>query len=115
MGRRVDISGPVGAVGAACRARRPGRGGMSLSTRLLLIIATCLLPILALQAFLNWSQLAARKARLDGLAVQQAQLLAGNVDGIAQGARILLSAAALSRQVRRARPECTERLAALAQ
>ncbi|MBB5694895.1 response regulator [Muricoccus pecuniae] len=67
---------------------------MRVSTRLLLIIAACLVPTLVLQVAVSWSQWAERKAQLDDLAVHQAELLAGTVDNIANSARILLGAAA---------------------
>lgn len=86
---------------------------MRVSTRLLLLIACCLLPTVGLQLWVSWSQWTERKAQLDSLAVQQAQLLAGAIEGIAENARILLSGAALTSQVRQAGPECGARLAAL--
>jgi signal transduction histidine kinase/ActR/RegA family two-component response regulator len=89
------------------------RGGVRLSTRLLLIIATSLLPILAMQVAIAWSQWAERKAQLNDLAIQQAQLLAGNLDSIAQGARILLGAATESPEVRLLAPGCDQHLANL--
>ena len=88
-------------------------GGMRLSTRLILIIATSLLPILAMQVAIAWSQWSERKAQLADLTIQQAQLLAGNLDGIAQGARILLGAATESQEVRRLEPGCDRQLAQL--
>ena len=84
--------------------------GMRISTRLLLIIALCLLPTLGLQVAVGWSQWRERKDQIDELAVQQAQLLAGTVDSIAEGARILLGAAAEFRQVRTLGPDCGMRL-----
>jgi signal transduction histidine kinase/CheY-like chemotaxis protein len=86
---------------------------MRLSTRLVLIIATSLLPVFAMQLAIAWSQWSERKAQLGGLAIQQAQLLAGNLDGIAQGARILLGAATESEAVRQLAPDCGEQLARL--
>ncbi|GGC54475.1 hypothetical protein GCM10011504_36070 [Siccirubricoccus deserti] len=86
---------------------------MRVSTRILLIIATCLLPIIGLQVAVSWSQWAERKAQLDELAIHQAQLLAGNVDGIAQAARILLGAATEFRQIRTFGSDCGARLASL--
>ncbi|TDH64312.1 response regulator [Dankookia rubra] len=88
-------------------------GGMRLSTRLILIIATSLLPILAMQVAIAWSQWSERKAQLADLTIQQAQLLAGNLDGIAQGARILLGAATESLEVRQLEPGCDRQLARL--
>jgi len=100
--------------------RRPGwtrlrarLQGMRITTRLLLIIATCIVPTLALQLVLTWHQWSERKAQLGGLVVQQAQLLAGNVDGVAESARILLGAASEFPQVRERGADCGERLARL--
>ncbi|MBK1658809.1 hybrid sensor histidine kinase/response regulator [Paracraurococcus ruber] len=96
--------------------RRPWRlrpQGMRLSTRLILVIATSLLPIMAMQVVIGWSQWAERKAQLGDLALQQAQLLAGNLDGIAQGARILLGAATESPELRQLGPGCDGYLAHL--
>ncbi|MFZ4407445.1 MAG: ATP-binding protein [Paracraurococcus sp.] len=90
-------------------------GGMRLSTRLILIIATSLLPILGMQVAIAWSQWSERKAQLRDLTIQQAQLLAGNLDGIAQGARILLGSATESEEVRRLAPGCGRQLARLRQ
>ncbi len=87
--------------------------GMRISTRLLLIIAACLLPTILLQLAVSWSQWNDRKAALGDLAVQQARLLAGNVDSIAEGARILLGAAAEFRQIRTQGENCGNRMAAL--
>ena len=88
-------------------------GGMRLSTRLILVIATSLLPILFMQVTIAWSQWAERKAQLADLTIQQAQLLAGNLDSIAQGARILLGAATESQEVRQLAPGCDRQLARL--
>ena len=85
---------------------------MRVSTRLLLIIATCLVPTIGLQVALGWSQWAERKAQLGDLVVHQAGLLAGNVEGVAEGARILLAAAATP-QLRGSGDECGGPLANL--
>jgi signal transduction histidine kinase/CheY-like chemotaxis protein len=88
-------------------------GGVRLSTRLMLIIAICLLPTVALQVGLAWTQWAERKAQLGDLAIHQAELLAGNVQGIAETARILLASAAEFNQVRTHGSGCGARLASL--
>ncbi|MDO9707032.1 hybrid sensor histidine kinase/response regulator [Paracraurococcus lichenis] len=97
----------------AWRGWRLTPGHMRLSTRLILIIGTSLLPILAMQAAVGWSQWSERKAQVGAIAVQQAQLLAGNLEGIAQGARILLGAATESPEVRQIAPGCDRHLARL--
>jgi signal transduction histidine kinase/ActR/RegA family two-component response regulator len=88
---------------------------MRLSNRILLVIAICLLPTIALQLAFGWSQWAQRKAQLDTIAIRQAELLAGTASGIAEGARILLGAAAEYRQVRTFGGDCNARLSALRQ
>ena len=66
-----------------------------------------------MQVAIAWSQWSERKAQLADLTIQQAQLLAGNLDGIAQGARILLGAATESQEVQRLEPGCDRQLARL--
>ena len=92
--------------------RRRWTGGARVSTRLLLIIATCLLPLVGLQVAVGLAQWSERKAQLDDLATHQARLLKGNADSIAEGARILLAAAAIP-QLRGSGDECGGRLAKL--
>jgi signal transduction histidine kinase len=86
---------------------------MRLSTRLLLIIAMCLVPTVAVQVALTWNQWSERKAQLGGLVIQQAQLLGGTVDGIADSAHLLLGSASEFRQVRHRDVNCGDRLARL--
>ena len=84
--------------------------GLRLSTRLMLVIALCLLPTIGLQVMLSWNQWVDRKAQLGELATHQAELLAGNLTGIVEGAQILLGAAAEFRQVRTLGEGCQLRL-----
>jgi signal transduction histidine kinase/ActR/RegA family two-component response regulator len=86
---------------------------MLLSTRLMLIIATCLLPIIALQIVVSWSQWSERKDQLGDLSVHQAELLAADIASINDGARILLSSAAEFHQVRTVSGGCGARLTAI--
>ena len=58
-----------------------------LSTRLLLIVLTCLVPIIALAVWVEYGHWAERRAQLGDLALQQAELLNGDVESIADGAR----------------------------
>jgi signal transduction histidine kinase len=95
------------------RRWRDRSGRLQISTRLLLIIASCLLPAVALYAVLGWSLWAERKAQLGDLVLQQAELLAGDLDSIAEGARILLSAAGEFHQIRALGSECSARLTGL--
>jgi signal transduction histidine kinase/CheY-like chemotaxis protein len=88
---------------------------MRLSNRLLLVIATCLLPVIALQAAVAWSQWSERKAQLNGLALHQTELLGADVASIAEGARILLKTTAEFWQVRALDSQCSARLASIRQ
>jgi signal transduction histidine kinase/ActR/RegA family two-component response regulator len=98
---------------ASPRRRRLHTEGMRISGRLSLIIAICLLPVVGLQVAVSWGQWAERKAQLGDLAVHQAELLAGDLESIAEGARILLGAAAQSNQIRSQGENCGDRLAGL--
>ncbi len=86
-----------------------------LSTRLLFIVLTCLLPVFLLGVWVEYSHWAERRAQLSDLSLQQAQLLNGDVDSIAEGARILLSAVAQFDDVRDAAATCSDRLRATQQ
>src|SRR5271166_3006012 len=86
---------------------------MRLSTRLLLVVLTCLLPVIVLGVWVEYSHWVERRAQLGGLSLQQAQLLNGDIDSIAEGARTLLSAVAQLDEVRDATPTCGERLRAI--
>src|SRR5271166_2623115 len=83
---------------------------MRLSTRLLLVVLTCLLPVILLAVWVEYSHWQERRAQLGDLALQQAQLLNGDVYSIAEGARTLLSTVAQLHDVRDAAPACGERL-----
>ena len=85
---------------------------MRLSTRLLLVVLTCLLPVILLGVWVEYSHWQERRAQLGDLSLQQAQLLNGDVDSIAEGARTLLSTVAQLHDVRDAAPTCGERLRA---
>ena len=84
-----------------------------LSTRLLLIVLTCLVPIIALAVWVEYGQWAERRAQLGDLALQQAELLNGDVESIADGARVLLSTVAQIRGVRDLALDCDQRLAGI--
>jgi signal transduction histidine kinase/ActR/RegA family two-component response regulator len=105
--------GPLDGQQAKKRSGRGSGSSMRISTRILLIIATCLLPIIGLQLVVSWNQWAERKAQIDEIAVHQAQLLAGSVDGIAEAARILLGAATEFRQIRTFGADCGARMTSL--
>ena len=88
------------------------RRNVRLSTRLLLIVLTCLLPIILLGIYVEYSHWAERRAQLGDLSLQQAQLLNGDIDSIAEGARTLLSAVAQFDEVRHVTATCSDRLRA---
>jgi signal transduction histidine kinase len=117
LNARVDIQAGGAPPHLSASGRRDGlpRGGMRISTRLCIIIAICLLPIIGLQVAVSWSQWTERKAQLGALAVRQAELLAGNMDSITEGARILLGAAAEFNRAGMLDEGCGQRLAALQQ
>ncbi len=91
---------------------RPRIGGLPISVRLLLIIAFCLVPTIALQIAASWGQWSERRTQVGDLASRQAALLAGDVESIGEGARLLLVTAAEFLQVRSDPTECSLRLAA---
>jgi hypothetical protein len=94
------------------RWRRRGKG-MRVSERLLLLIGCCLLPALGLYALIGFNLWKERKVQLADLAVHQAELLAGDIDSITEGARILLASAAEFHQVRSQGVDCSARLTGL--
>jgi signal transduction histidine kinase/CheY-like chemotaxis protein len=87
--------------------------GVAISTRLLLIIALCMLPSIVFQLASSWHQWTERKAQLGDLARHQAELLAGDMDSIVAGAKILLGAAAIFQQSRVVEEGCNARLETL--
>jgi signal transduction histidine kinase len=91
---------------------RRGISGMPITIRLLLIIAFCLVPTIGLQVAVSWSQWAERKTEVSDLAARQAALLAGDVESIGEGARLLLTTAAEFLQDHTNGAECSLRLAA---
>ncbi len=87
---------------------------MRLSTRLLLIVLTCLVPIMALVVWVEYSHWAERRAQLGDLAQQQGELLNGDISSIADGTRVLLNTVAEFRIFRRdLTPSCDERLVSI--
>ena len=85
---------------------------MPITIRLLLIIAFCLVPTIGLQVVVSLSQWSERKTQVGDLAARQAALLAGDVESIGEGARLLLTTAAEFLQDRTSGVECSLRLAA---
>jgi signal transduction histidine kinase/CheY-like chemotaxis protein len=90
-----------------------GYHSMRLSTRLLLVMLTCLLPVIALGAWVEYSHWQERRVQLGDLSLQQAQLLNGDIDSITEGARTLLSTVALLDEVRDATSGCGDKLRAV--
>ncbi len=88
------------------------RHSMRLSTRLLLVVLTCLLPVIVLGTWVEYRDWEERGAQLGEMSLQQAQLLNGDIDSVAEGARTLLAAVAQLDEVRDAAPACGERLRA---
>jgi signal transduction histidine kinase/CheY-like chemotaxis protein len=88
------------------------RHNMRLSTRLLFMVLTCLLPLMLLGVWVEYSHWVERREQLGDLSLQQAQLLNGDVGSIADGVRTLLSAVAQLDDVRNLTPTCSERLRA---
>jgi signal transduction histidine kinase/CheY-like chemotaxis protein len=78
-------------------------------------VLTCLLPVILLGIYVEYSDWAERRAQLGDLSLQQAQLLNGDIDSIAEGARTLLSAVAQFDDVRHIAASCSDRLLATQQ
>jgi signal transduction histidine kinase/CheY-like chemotaxis protein len=107
------IRAEAGGDGTAPPRRRGLLPSFSLRTRLLLVILTCLLPTAAIQLFTSWRDWQDRKEQVGAIVTQQAQLLAGDIESLGAGARILLGAAAEFRQLRVRGEGCNARLAGL--
>ena len=56
--------------------------GMRFSTRLLLVVLTCLVPVIVLEVWSEYTHWAERRAQLGDLSIQQAQLLNGDIGSI---------------------------------
>ncbi|MCL2428180.1 MAG: cache domain-containing protein, partial [Alphaproteobacteria bacterium] len=80
---------------------------------MLLIILVCLLPTVALSAFVLLDQRAERKSQLDAIVLRQAELLNGDITSIAEGARSLLTMTAEFDLVREPDQGCDQRLIAV--
>src|SRR4051812_31319656 len=86
---------------------------MKLSTRLVLLILGCLLPILTAQVYSQVNLYAERHVQLSGLVMRQAELAEADMASILEAARQLGVLAAQLPEIQTAGPACTERLAAL--
>ena len=86
---------------------------MRLSTRLLLLILACLVPIVGTQFYGQYGLHQQQRKELASLALRQAELANGDVASIASGLHQLAAAAAEEPQVRSAGPACNRQLAAM--
>src|SRR5689334_855219 len=87
--------------------------GMRFSTRLLLVVLTCLVPVIVLEVWSEYTHWAERRAQLGDLSIQQAQLLNGDIGSITDGGRTLLGAVALLDDVRDVTASCDDKLNAM--
>ncbi len=83
------------------------RHSIRFSTRLLLIVLTCLLPVIVLGGWNEYSHWAERRTQLSDLALQQTQLLNGDIGSITESGRTLLSAVMQLDEVRGATASCS--------
>src|SRR4051794_27276483 len=83
---------------------------MRFSTRLMLVVLTCLMPVMVLEAWSEYTHWAEQRAQLGDLSVQQAQLLNGDIGSITAGGRTLVGAVALLDDVREVTASCDDKL-----
>src|SRR5271166_5173176 len=86
---------------------------MKLSTRLVLLILGCLLPILTAQVYSQVNLYAERHEQLSGLVLRQAELANADMSSIVDAARQLGTLAGQFAEMRANGPDCDERLTAL--
>jgi signal transduction histidine kinase len=86
---------------------------MKLSTRLVLLIVGCLLPILAAQIYSQINLYEERHEQLGGLVLRQAELANADMASILDGVRQLGALAGQFPSVRTSSERCSERLTAL--
>src|SRR5436305_7893975 len=86
---------------------------MRLSTRLVLLILGCLLPILTAQVYSQINLYAERHERLSGLVLRQAELSEADMASILDAAHQLGVMAAQLPETQTGGPGCAERLTAL--
>jgi signal transduction histidine kinase/ActR/RegA family two-component response regulator len=86
---------------------------MRLSTRLLLLILVCLLPVMGAQAISQLNMYLQRQGELDNLALRQAELANGDLAGMVDSVRQFAVAVAQFPEVHSAGDACAERLAML--
>jgi signal transduction histidine kinase/ActR/RegA family two-component response regulator len=88
---------------------------MKLSTRLVLLILGCLLPILTAQIYSQVNLFAERHEQLDGLVLRQAELANADMASIVDGVHQLGALVAQLPSVRESDDRCSQRLTALRQ
>ena len=86
---------------------------MRLSTRLVLLILVCLLPVMGAQAISQFEMYRQRQGQLDNLALRLAELANGDLNGMVDGVRQLALAVAQFPEVHGTGDACGERLATL--
>lgn len=86
---------------------------MKLSTRLVLLILGCLLPILTAQVYSQVNLYAERHEQLSGLILRQAALVNGDLASIIDGTRQLGSITGQFPDIRPNNPSCASRLTSL--
>jgi signal transduction histidine kinase len=87
---------------------------MRLSTRLLLIVLGCLVPMIAAQIYAQAELHEQREQQLRAVALRQAELANSDIASIAEGARQLGAAVGMLPEVQSRSPECNDQLAGLA-
>ena len=95
---------------------RPGGSqynAMKLSTRLLLLILGCLVPILVAQVYTLVRQHSDRQARIGDSVLSQAELAMNDLSGVIDGVRRLSRIAARLSSIIVVDPECEDQLASL--
>lgn len=86
---------------------------MKLSTRLVLLILGCLLPILTAQVYSQINLYAERHEQLSGLVLRQAELASADISSILEGTRQLGTLAGQFPETGANNPNCADRLTAL--
>jgi signal transduction histidine kinase/CheY-like chemotaxis protein len=94
---------------------RRGSRGMRLSTRLLLLILLCMLPLLAVAIYTQIDLQTQRQPQLSELAMRQAELINGDVASILGGARQFAHAVTDFDGVQRLSGDCGARMSRLAE
>src|SRR5689334_12321092 len=97
------------------RSGGPELAGMKLSTRLVLLILGCLLPILTAQVYSQVNLYAERHEQLSGLVLRQAELANAGMASIVDSVRQLAVVTAQFPSIREPGERCDQSLTALRQ